>query len=359
MKTRRRLSRDLLAGRGRSTAAQRWRAILSLLRYDLLLLRRAVALTFAGWGDRLILVVAIGLVMLVEPPALSGKPPWHLAVGVFVAGSLIGARLAYKLLGRIERQSETGVLVAAALTLGAGVRYSLCWLAIAAVVLAGTAVWMAVPMAAVLLGLASGAGVAWLAQSRLTRSGEERTLGRAIRWNWRLTTASTPLTGVAAGVLVLAVVWTGAAIADWSGEQRSAVAALLLGGAAALLISVDNTTLRLEALVGRPVAATLRSRLGAALVATATVGIGVALGDGLRATLLPAIVATLVLAFQSLRLLLHRVHPEPPAEWRAGGTLMIGAMLAMAAPPLLLLAVPFIAVRLCRRAQRDRWLLSA
>lgn len=356
MRTRRRLFRDLLPGRA---AARRWRPVLHLLRYDLLLLRRTLALTFASWGDRLLLVVAIGVAMLVKPMARFGGPPLHLAVGVFVAGSLTGARFAHRLLGRIERQSESGVLAAAALTPGAGVLYSFCWLAVAAVVVACIAVWTALPVTAVLLGLASGAGVAWLAQSRLVRSEGGRMERQAVHLSWRLTAARTPLAGVAAGVLISAVVWTGAATEVWSGEQRSAVAGLLLGGAVALLIPVDNATLRLESLAGRSVAATLRSRLAAALGATATVVIGVAFGGGLRTTVLPASLAALVLAVQSLRLLLHRVHPERPAEWRASGTLLIGAMLAMTAPPLLLLAVPFTAFRLCRRARQDRWLIAA
>ena len=328
-------------------------AVLALLQLDALVLQRSLALAFARWSDRLLLAATLALLAVLRPPDLLLRSPWLLAALVFG----LGCRLTWLLLEWVERQGEVGVIAVASLHPGSGAAYVLFWLSLAGLVLFGASVWLALPIAPVAGGWAGGAGLAALTRLALRRAGRGGVSSRA-QPGWRRAAARYPAAGLLAGLPVLAVVMLGAATGGWDGTRENAVVACLLAVVVALLIPIDNASLRHEALAGRSVMATVRGRLAAALTAIVLVLVGVAVWQGAHAVLLPAVLAALVLGVQLLRLLLHRMHRERAAEWLAAATLTVGALLALAVPPVLIVAIPLTAVRLWRSAERDRWLLS-
>lgn len=330
-----------------------------LLFLDCLTLRQGLALTFARWSDRLLLALLVGVAVFVSPPNLSHCPRSAVTLGTSAVGASAGWRFARLLLNRLERQGAAGIIASSSLHPNVTAPYTLFWLTFASGIVAGTAVWLAVQPALALAGFAIGSLFAWLRTLRPPGMVSTGRAGRASVLEWQLRVVGTPSVGLATGIAVVALTWLGLSLANWTSGQGRVVAASALGTAVALLTPVENSVVRFEAMAGRTVAATLRSRLSAALAATLASVVGLVLIAGPSAAILPALLATLVLAVQSLRVLLHRAHSERAAEWLATGTLTAGAILAMAAPPLLLIAGPLTAHRLWRSAERARWRLMA
>lgn len=312
------------------------------LRHDALLVWRETAAALAGWGDRVLVLIGIALVVTAMRHASHGTAMPPVCVAALVIGGWIGFGLGHVVEERLVRHRDAYLFAEDVLTRAGAWRYRLAAIAAAAVVIAGIAAIIdARAVVATMAGLTGGFLVAIAGGTPTSHSRGARSVA-AKRWRVWI--------GVAMAVAIATSPLWWAAAPAWT----AAVPVLVIAMATA---PDDAEAARFEAVVGRSVGETAEmlapmARWSVVLVLAATVG------QGLAAGAIGAAAAVVVVWFGALRVLAWRWVGRRSGELivlaAIVGSAVVGAMAVVLAPVALAVAT----IWLWRRSRAATWLIA-
>jgi hypothetical protein len=311
------------------------------LRHDALLVWRETAAALAGWGDRVLVLIGVALIVTAMRHASQGLAMLPVGIAALVIGGWIGLGLGHVVEERLARHRDAYLFAEDVLTRAGAWRYRLAVFVVAAVAVVGVAVIVdARAVLAAVAGLAGGFVAA-------TANGVPR-----LRSNVR-SVAAKRRRGWVGAVLVVAM----ATLPLWWAAAPAWIAAVPVLVVAMLTAPDDAEAARFEAIIGRragETVAALRSMIGwcIAVVLAATVGQGLAGGA------IGAATAGIVVWFGALRLLAWRWVGRRSGELivlaAVAGSAVIGAMAVVLAP----IALAVATIWLWRRSQAATWLIA-
>ena len=324
-----------------------------LLAWDVLLIGRGMSEVIRTWRDVAFLVAALAVAILWLRERVADLPAITRPNLAALPGALVAYRVARKLDKRLAHHVAEGVLSVQALTSHYRTGYRLAWLAAGAILLAaGAAVLDARTLLPLLAGYAAGALGSRLPLPRLrvlgVRAGLQGPSRRPRlefgRWAARVAAAAAATIGLA---------WLfGSLFGDLS---RTAALAILILASLVLLTRVDHPTVRFLALAGHGPWRSVGMLLAPAACYGAMLPLPAVLLLGSRDAVVAAILCAGMALVMALRILAYRVHEKSRADTILSIALSALALAAFAAPPLVLIAAPVLALILVRRSAQMTW----
>lgn len=311
------------------------------LRHDALLVWRETAAALAGWGDRVLVLIGVALIVMAVRHASDGMTNRSVASAALLVGVWIGLGLGRVVEERLARHRDAYLFAADVLTRAGAWRYRSAAGAAVAVVIGGVAATIGAGVVVASMGGLAGGFLAAVAGGVGTpRSGVRSIPAKRIR------------SGIGAALVVAT-----AALPLWWAAAPAWIAAVSVLVIAMLAVPDDAGAARFEAIVGRSASATLGTLLPMVWWSVVMV-LAARAGGGLAAGAIGAATAIVVIWFGALRVLAWRWVGRPSGELivlaAIAGSAVIGTMAVMLAP----IALAAATVWLWRRSRAATWLIA-